>query len=241
MKTKADKAERFSERRTNGNAVARQPTAQRRPVGPTGSKGVAFRDNRGVAVAQRKLQQSIDDSPRQLAQAEQLSGAFGLPVQRVEDEEELQMMADPATAQREAIEEEDLLQGRFDSGAPPVQLEAGAEESQNRTGMPDPLKSGLERLSGMDLSDVRVHANSPKPAQLNALAYAQGNDIHVGPGQEKHVPHEAWHVVQQAQGRVRPTMQMAGVQINDDEGLEREADVMGERAVGGAQVTTGVP
>lgn len=40
--------------------------------------------------------------------------------------------------------------------------------------------------------------------------------------------HEAWHVVQQMQGRVKPTMQMKGVKINDDEGLEREADVMGK-------------
>jgi hypothetical protein len=81
-----------------------------------------------------------------------------------------------------------------------------------------------------------VHYNSSQPAQLNALAYAQGSDIHLGPGQEQHLPHEAWHVVQQAQGRVRPTMQMReGVPVNDDAGLEREADVMGERAVGTPQ------
>lgn len=35
--------------------------------------------------------------------------------------------------------------------------------------------------------------------------YSQGTDIHIGPGQEKHLPHEAWHVVQQKQGRVKPT------------------------------------
>jgi hypothetical protein len=33
------------------------------------------------------------------------------------------------------------------------------------------------------------------------------------------------------QGRVEPTMQAQGVSINDDEGLEREADVMGARAM----------
>jgi hypothetical protein len=82
-------------------------------------------------------------------------------------------------------------------------------------------------MSGMDMSDVRVHRNSHKPAQLNALAYAQGNDIHLGPGQEQHLPHEAWHVVQQRQGRVRETVQMAGVGVNDEVGLEREADLMG--------------
>lgn len=106
-----------------------------------------------------------------------------------------------------------------------------AQARPNRTGLPDQLKSGMEQLSGMSLDGVRVHYNSGKPAQLQALAYAQGSDIHLAPGQEKHLPHEAWHVVQQAQGRVRPTMQMKGeVAINDDAGLEREADVMGARA-----------
>jgi len=41
------------------------------------------------------------------------------------------------------------------------------------------------------MDDVQVHYNSGKPAQLNALAYAQGTDIHVAPRQEKHLPHEA--------------------------------------------------
>jgi hypothetical protein len=102
----------------------------------------------------------------------------------------------------------------------------------NRTGMPDQLKSGIEGLSGMAMDDVKVHYNSDKPAGLNAHAYAQGRDIHVGPGQEKHLPHEAWHVVQQAQGRVQATRQMKeGTAVNDDTGLEREADEMGARAM----------
>jgi hypothetical protein len=94
-------------------------------------------------------------------------------------------------------------------------------------GLPAQLKSGMEALSGMDLSDVRVHTNSSKPAQLNALAHAQGNHIHLGPGQERHLPHEAWHVVQQRQGRVAPTTAMGGTQVNDDPRLEAEADRMG--------------
>jgi hypothetical protein len=102
---------------------------------------------------------------------------------------------------------------------------------QNLTGLPDNLKSGIENLSGFSMDDVRVHYNSDKPAQLQALAYTQGTDIHVAPGQEKHLPHEAWHVVQQMQGRVRPTMQLKGVDVNDEEGLEREADRMGGEAV----------
>ncbi len=102
--------------------------------------------------------------------------------------------------------------------------------TENRTGMPNQLKNGLEQMSGFDLSGVRVHRNSSKPAQLNAHAYAQGQEIHLAPGQEKHLPHEGWHVVQQMQGRVKPTMELGGESINDDVALEQEADVMGAKA-----------
>lgn len=86
----------------------------------------------------------------------------------------------------------------------------------NNTGLPDQLKTGIESLSGMNMDGVKVHYNSSRPAELNALAYAQGRDIHLASGQEQHLPHEAWHVVQQAQGRVRPTMQMkAGMPVNN--------------------------
>lgn len=105
------------------------------------------------------------------------------------------------------------------------------QQKPNKTGLPDNLKLGIENLSGHSLDDVKVHYNSSKPGKLNAHAYAQGNQIHLGSGQEKHLPHEAWHVVQQKQGRVRPTMQMKGANINDNIGLENEADVMGDQAI----------
>ncbi len=105
-------------------------------------------------------------------------------------------------------------------------------KKENNTGLPDLLKEGIEGLSGHSLNDVNVHYNSDKPAQLQAHAYAQGTDIHVAPGQEKHLPHEAWHVVQQKQGRVKPTLQMKGkVPVNDDKNLEEEADRMGAKAL----------
>lgn len=102
----------------------------------------------------------------------------------------------------------------------------------NNTGMPDSLKSGIESLSGFSMDDVRVHYNSSKPATVQALAYTQGTDIHVAPGQEKLLPHEAWHVAQQMAGRVSPTTNINGMPVNDNAGLEHEADVMGEKAVG---------
>jgi hypothetical protein len=101
--------------------------------------------------------------------------------------------------------------------------------------MPGNLQAGLERLSGMDLSHVRVHRNSSKPAQLQALAYTRGDNIYLGPGQEQSLPHEGWHVVQQRQGQVKPGMQLKGLSINNERSLEREADAMGAQA---AQLAT---
>ncbi|WP_155835335.1 DUF4157 domain-containing protein, partial [Herbaspirillum sp. RV1423] len=112
-------------------------------------------------------------------------------------------------------------------------------KEEDRTGLPDNLRAGIESLSGMSMRHVRVHYDSPQPTQLNAHAYAQGNEIHVAPGQEQHLPHEAWHVVQQARGMVRPTLQMKnGTMFNNDAGLEVEADAMGARAL--AQAPSGL-
>lgn len=179
-------------------------------------------DNRPVAAAQLQLAGLVEQSPRIVAQRALLDGVHGSPQMAAQRAQMASIAGD--AVQRRSADGEDLLQPK-------------AETAPNRTGMPEQLKAGIESLSGMDMSDVRVHANSDKPAQLNALAYAQGNDIHLAPGQEQHLPHEAWHVVQQRQGRVNATRQMAGVAVNDDKGLEAEADVMGARALaaGGQQ------
>ena len=143
------------------------------------------------------------------------------PIQRNEEDGDIQMKAEPNAIQRMDDEDKDIQ----------MKAESKSEDTPNLTGLPDDLKTGVENLSGYSLNDVRVHYNSPKPAQLQALAYTQGTNIHVAPGQQEHLPHEAWHVVQQMQGRVKPTVQMKGVPINDDEGLEREADVMGNKGL----------
>ena len=107
-----------------------------------------------------------------------------------------------------------------------------SQQKENSTGLPADLKLGLENLSGYSMDDVKVHYNSDQPAQLQAHAYTQGTNIHLGSGQEKHLPHEAWHVVQQKQGRVKSTLQMkGGVSVNSDVGLESEADFMGWKAL----------
>jgi hypothetical protein len=154
------------------------------------------------------------------------NGVVGLPFVDIKPsvaaQMQLQEIADNSPQVKQAVQ----LQAMANIySALPVQKKA------NNTGLPDNLKSGIENLSHYSMDDVKVHYNSDKPAQLQAHAYAQGSDIHIASGQEKHLPHEAWHVVQQKQGRVKPTLQMKGsIQVNDDAGLENEADVMGAKA-----------
>ena len=162
-----------------------------------------------LMVAQRQRVEGINNSPRMVEQRNEFEGMLGI-AQRVKKEHSLQRKAAAESA---------------------PQLEKLPAKQANHTGLPDNLKSGIESLSSMAMDHVKVHYNSPQPGQLNALAYAQGSEIHVAPGQEKHVPHEAWHVVQQMQGRVQATTQAKGIGINDDPGLEQEATTMGARAL----------
>jgi hypothetical protein len=175
-----------------------------------GKPAVPLVDNRPEAVVQRRLQELAKDNP----------GVVRLNA--------LQKMADnnPDVARL------NTLQAMVNTNPGVASLNALQKMANNSAGLPDPLKQGIEHLSGIPMDDVRVHRNSDRPAQLKALAYAQGTDIHLGPGQEKHLPHEAWHVVQQKQGRVKPTLQAKGqINLNDDAGLEKEADLMGAKAM----------
>jgi len=178
-------------------------------VQKNGGSTFNFVDTRSEAITQRKLQEIANNSPR-VSQLKAFQDMADKSPQ-VNHIARLRATADNYSAQRQQ---------------PPIQ------KKENNTGLPDNLKTGMENLSGMSMDDVEVHHNSDKPAQLQAHAYAQGTDIHLAPGQEKHLPHEAWHVVQQKQGRVKPTMQMkVNVNVNDDSDLEREADVMGTKAL----------
>lgn len=61
----------------------------------------------------------------------------------------------------------------------------------DRGGLPESLRSGLEVLGAVRMDGVRVHRDSDRPARLGALAYTEGSDIYLGPGQATHLPHEA--------------------------------------------------
>lgn len=95
--------------------------------------------------------------------------------------------------------------------------------------LPRGLRGRIEGMSGLSLEDVRVHRGSAEPARVGAFAFTQGANIHVEAGQEEHLAHEAWHVVQQKQGRVPATGEVAGLPLNHSAALESEADAMAER------------
>jgi hypothetical protein len=181
----------------------------------------------GLDTAQREAVRQAAPEEEEMLQSRHQPGAQS-PVQRdiADDEEQTvqgHLFANAAAVQRNGSDEDEPLQGRSAGslrGAAAVT--AGA--------LPPALQAGIESLSGVDVSDVRVHAGSSAPAHVGAHAFAQGPHIHLAPGQDRHLPHEAWHVVQQRQGRVMPTALVKGVPVNDDPSLEAEADLMGERA-----------
>lgn len=103
-------------------------------------------------------------------------------------------------------------------------MPAMIQKKENNTGIPDNLKQNIEQRSGFSMDDVKVYYHSSKPAQLHALAYAQGTNVYIASGQEKHLAHELTHVIQQKQGIVKPTTTVNGVAVNDDPILEKQAD-----------------
>lgn len=210
-------------KKDNGAAPIRQPSTAK--TGTVIGKGILAHNPRLAAqgqlidivknstrvAAQRQLVNLVMDSPRMVRQRAQIDAARpATPRWKVD------ATAEPRETPSNVVA--DL----------PAQRQVAP--TPNRTGLPNRLKAGIEQLSGMNFDHVRVHFNSKLPAQLDAHGYAQGSAIHLAPGQEQHLPHEAWHVVQQAQGRVRPTMRIDGTAVNGDRGLEHEADRMGRQA-----------
>jgi DNA ligase-1 len=78
--------------------------------------------------------------------------------------------------------------------------ESDVEAEADQTGRAATWRDGVEALSGISMAEVRVHDNSPKPAELSALAQTQQDAIHLAPDETEQPPQEAWQVVQQPQG-----------------------------------------
>ncbi|MGH1334679.1 MAG: DUF4157 domain-containing protein [Aureispira sp.] len=122
--------------------------------------------------------------------------------------------------------------------------QSSPQQSANKTGIPDNLKASIEYMSQVSLSDVRVYYNSNKPAELaakgkiqkdgqivqEAFAYTEGTNVYIAPGQEKHLAHELWHVVQQKLKQLSADQEVGGTKINTEISEEKEADQQGKKA-----------
>ena len=146
-----------------------------------------------------------------------------------EEEEERQAKANEEELQMKPGEEEEL------------QKKEGSGNPGTKTNMPNDVQSKMENSFGEDFSDVNIHKDSEQAPSLGALAYTQGNDVHFAPGQydpssqkgQELLGHELSHVVQQREGRVKPTTQGKGMPVNTDPALEKEADEQGKQAAQG--------
>ena len=106
------------------------------------------------------------------------------------------------------------------------------KKTENRTELLNNIKSGVENLSGALLDEFKVDGNLDKPTQLSAHTFTQENEINIAPGKENSLKLLDRHAVNQKQDQVSPPIQMKGkVNINDDIELEREADIMGAKAL----------
>jgi hypothetical protein len=215
-------------------SAAGHVSQSKKKTGPAGA---------GVERQTYRSRNDIETSTRQTAQAKKLGSMFPTPIQQQDEEEELLQGKFPM--QRQPMEDEELLQGKF-----PVQEQPEEEEllqgkfplqakPVSNTGIPPDVQAKMEGALNTGLSDVNVHTDSNKATEVGALAYTQGSDIHFAPGQysldtssgKKLLGHELAHVVQQSEGRVPPTGEIAGLPLNDSPALEQEADTIGAKAL----------
>lgn len=133
------------------------------------------------------------------------------PVQRQEDEEEVQLKPD--------------LQGGLDAG-PKIETQLSALRGSGSP-LPDEVRAAMEPHFGADFSGVKVHTGADAAVlnrQLQAQAFTHGEDIYMGEGRyepgtdagKRLLAHELTHVVQQtgaqpgAGGTLRRWLKKAG-------------------------------
>jgi len=147
----------------------------------------------------------------QAAGAPDVAVPFSLPVPIETDEAEADALADriDAVVANPPAPPSPPGTGGGDPGSsgPPPPADPGS-------GLPRPLRDWLERLTGHDLSDVRIRADARAAAaaeRLGAQAFTAGREIYFAAGGyspatragARLVAHEVAHTVQQAQGGAR--------------------------------------
>ena len=159
-----------------------------------------------------------------------------------EDEDELQMKLVNSSIQRQEMPEEEEEEGNQPAQTKRASSVLLTEQRTSNEGaptkLPEDVKKKMEASFQADFSEVNIYPESQSAKDVGALAYTQGENVHFSPGQFKPdtnsgqelIGHEITHVVQQRQGRVQPTSEVAGMPLNDNNGLESEADSLGKKA-----------
>jgi len=178
------------------------------------------------SAAQTKLTPTLDPIQQKAYDAIQRFNEQTVQ-QFVEEEEPASMKADlvqrsveeeePASMKAAPVQRSDEEEEPASMKADPVQRSA---VNENSTGMPDGVKTQMEGAFNASFSDVSIHTDSVQAKNMNALAYTQGTDVHFAPGQFKPeskngqelLGHELTHVLQQKEGRVKPTTEVGASQ-----------------------------
>lgn len=119
-------------------------------------------------------------------------------------------------------------------------------QGKKNENLPSDLQTNMENSLGHDFSNVNIQKDSQEAADMHARAFTKGDSVHFAPGEfDPHseqgknlIGHEFTHVAQQRSGAVQPTRVMGkGLQLNDNQGLEHEADHFGRKAAKGDPVS----
>jgi hypothetical protein len=169
--------------------------------------------------------------------------------QEINGEEGNELQLKPLNSQIQQVEIEknpqmmSVLQRPSNGIAAPVNLESAITQARGN-GQPliNTTRRSMEQIFGVDFSNVRIHADTQSDylnQTLQAQAFTTGQDIFFKQSVYKPesslgralIAHELTHVVQQHQGKVRATTQVAGVPVNDDPSLEQAGDRMGQLSI----------
>ncbi len=141
------------------------------------------------------------------------ASVFGItlpPVQRLEDEEEIQKKKSeeqnteiqPNLGMENALDPMAMMEGQARAlGITPAPVQRLVEEEEEiqrkkntgnssgpaststKTNMPEDVQTKMEGSFGTDFSDVNIHKNDSSATDMGAHAYTQGNNVHFAPGQ----------------------------------------------------------
>jgi hypothetical protein len=125
-----------------------------------------------------------------------------------------------------------------------VMEHSSRKSKSNQTNIPDDVLERMETAFHADFAEVRV-TESAAPAEIGAVALAQGTEIQFAPGRyqpqsaegQAVLGHELAHVIQHHEGRAEGA-HAKGLSVAIDAHLEDEADALGERAARGEQVAS---